>query len=149
MIHLHEEDVGSAGNWNSFAYLKKLQEFQSAWIDYAKITFIVDDIDGGSSTQSAATRGSNVAGFMFACNNSTNNPGTIPENTISVAAHAASGGSVSLPIKRRIVDNDVDQTRNDGRLYLWIKGTDFTYDDDVKVRMFVEVYGRWHDVVTQ
>ena len=145
MIDLHLEDVGSAGNWNSIAYFKKLQEFQSAYIDYVKVTWITSDIEG---TDVAATRGSNVAGYMFAVNNTTNTPITASENTIGVAAGAATGGSISIPVKRRIVDNDVDQTRNDGRLYLWMRSTDYTVDDSIDVLCFVEVFGTFHDVVS-
>ena len=145
MIDLHLEDVGSAGNWNSIAYFKKLQEFQSAYIDYVKVTWITSDIAGSDV---ASTRGSNVAGYMFAVNNTTNTPITASENTIGVAAGAATGGSISIPVKRRIVDNDVDQTRNDGRLYLWMRSTDYTVDDQIDVLCFVEVFGTFHDVVS-
>jgi len=144
-IDLHIEDVGSAGNWNSIAYFKKLQEFQSAYIDYVKVTYITSDISGSAVS---ATRGSNVAGYMFAVNNTTNAPDTASENTIGVAAGAATGGSISIPVKRRIVDNDVDQTRNDGRLYLWVRSTDYTVDDQIDVLCFVEVFGTFHDIVT-
>ena len=147
MIDLHLEDVGSAGNWNSIAYFKKLQEFQSAYIDYVKVTWITSDIDNDGGT-TAATRGSNVAGYMFAVNNTTNTPITASENTIGVAAGPATGGSISIPVKRRIVDNDVDQTRNDGRLYLWMRATDYTVDDQIDVLCFVEVFGTFHDVVS-
>ena len=145
-VELQIEDIGSAGNWNSFAYLKKLQEFQSAYIDYVKLTWITSDIDNDGG-DTAATRGSAVAGYMFAVNNTTNSPFTTEGNTIGVAAGSARGGSVSIPVKRRIVDNDVDQTRNDGRLYCWIQGTDFTSDDNVNVSIFMEVFGTFHDVV--
>ena len=70
-IEMHLEDLGSAGNWNTFAYLKKLQ------------------------------------------------------------------------------DNDVDQTRNDGRLYVWARSTDYTNNDDLKLLVFLEVFGSFHDVVPQ
>ena len=147
-IEMHLEDLGSAGNWNTFAYLKKLQEFQSAYVDYIKITWITSDIDndGGSV---AATRGASVAGTMFAVNNTTNTPFSSEGNIISCAAGSARGGSVTLPVKRRIVDNDVDQTRNDGRLYVWARSTDYTNNDDLKLLVFLEVFGSFHDVVPQ
>ena len=144
-IELHVEDSGSAGNWNTFAYLKKLQEFQSAYIDYVKINYICKDVSGTGVTSRLAP----VTGVMFLCNNTTDSPDTEPGNTIALKAGPGNGGQVVLQVKRRINDNDVDETRNDGRLYLWMKNTDFTAGDTVQWHLFVEVYGRWHDIVDQ
>ena len=142
-IDLHVESTGSAGNWNTIGYLKKLQEFQSAYIDYIKINWILKDVDGTGGTSRLAP----VTGVMFLVNNTTDSPDAEPDNTISCKAGSHSG-QVVLQVKRRIVDNDADESRNDGRLYIWMKNTDFTADDTVHWHCFVEVYGRWHDIVT-
>ena len=54
---------------------------------------------------------------------------------------------VTLPIKRRIVDNDYDDNSGQNAISIQMRMTD-TGSEAYSVTMIVEAMGRWHDVVT-
>ena len=113
----------------------------SAYVDKVRVSFILDDIAGV---------GVNVIpfGYLFTASTSNSDP-TNSNYVISASASGNSGGGVvTLPIKRRIVDNDHDANAGDHAISLFVEATDATSTADVTLRMIVEAFGRWHDVVS-
>lgn len=152
IIEHQKEDIGSGGAWNSFAYCSKEVQMKSGYTDYVRISFIVDDRNATGSTDGANLISPHL-GLMWACSYS-NSLVTVdgeasqlePNDLISVSATAGAGGVVTLPVKHRTIHNVTDASERDGNVFLWVKATDITADDDIILRMFVESYGRWHEL---
>ena len=141
----HIEAVGTAGAWNSFAYIEKQQgQFTSAYADKARISYI---LDGELNTNPAA-----VGGILFAAANSdsldNSTPSNNDDNIISSSAGRLGGGVVSLDLKRVIRENEADEDSGQGRIYLFMKSTDMTATSHVQIDLIAEVTGRWHSVVS-
>jgi len=64
---------------------------------------------------------------------------------IAASASDGGGGVVTLPIKRRIVDNDFDASSGDNAIMLHARCTD-TGDNTYSITMIIETWGRWHAV---
>ena len=141
----HVEAVGTAGSWNSFAYIEKQQgQFTSAYADKARIAYV---LDGELATNPAA-----VGGFLFAAANSdsldNSTPSNNDDNIISSSAGRLGAGVVTLDLKRVIRENEADDDSGQGRIYLFVKSTDMTSSSHVQLDTILEVWGRWHKVVS-
>jgi len=150
----HKEDIAGEGAWNSFAYLRKDPNLKSAYADSVRISFLVDDRNAEGGTDSESLFSNMGFGLMFAASyqssletvdgeaNQLN-----PDSLVSVTAKPGMAGVVTLPIKHVIRENIVDLREKDGYVYLWMKAPDSTTDDHLIVRMFIESYGRWHELI--
>ena len=140
----HVEAAGSAGNWNSFAYIQKQQgSFVSAYADKCRISFILKDDIGES----------HAGGVLFAASNSSTLDNTTPANNddniiSSSATGRLGGGVVTLDLKRSIRENEDDEDSGQGRIYLFCKTTNMSAGDVVDLNMILETWGRWHTVVS-
>lgn len=151
MIEHHNENTGSAGAWNSFGKISKLTnapQIHSGYVDKVRINYILDDIvnvDGGDSIRSSFPFGvlfaASYEDSLFTIDGDANQ--LAPDHMVAVTARNGSAGSVTLPIKRRIMENADDVSEKDGYIYLWMKTTDLTTDDTLKWRMYIETFGRW------
>ena len=134
------EDIGNAGNWNSFAKIIKQQPaMKSAWVDYVRISWIADETIGVAGAASGL-------GVLFAASPDSALDSNTPSNNdgymISTSAMGTPGGVVTLPIKRRIVDDNADINSGESAVYLHCRSTDM--NATVKVYLVIETYGRWH-----
>ena len=140
----HIENSADDGAWNSFADLKKQQNsFSSAYIDYVKISYIQEEQVGSAVGEQNLL----LAPLFAAATSSTLS--TTPSNNspliISSAGGTVGGGTVYLPIKRRIVLNEIDPESGEAMIRLFIANMDLsTGYSDAKWHLIVETYGRWH-----
>ena len=142
----HIESAGTAGNWNSFAYIEKQQgQFTSAYADKARISYILDS----ELSANPAAQG----GILFAASNSASLDNSTPanndDNIISSSAGRLSGGVVTLDLKRIIRENETDDDSGQGRIWLFLKTTDMGASSNVEFDLITECWGRWHTVVSQ
>ena len=143
----HIENLGTGGNWNSFLRLEKQQDsMTSCYIDKVRITYTTltdfnDTAHGGVL-------------FVAAVSSTLSNADPVPEeNSEHIIAAGASpggfnGGVVTLDIKRRIKLNEEDSDSGMGQLWLLAKSTDMSTSSDVKLNVIIEVWGRWHSLVS-
>jgi len=141
----HVEAVGTAGSWNSFAYIEKQQgQFTSAYADKARIAYCLET--------ELATNPAAVGGFLFAAANSDSLDNTTPanndDNIISSSAGRLGSGVVTLDLKRVIRENEADDDSGQGRIYLFVKSTNMAASVAVQLDTILEVWGRWHKVVS-
>lgn len=66
-----------------------------------------------------------------------------PNDIINVRARHGTAGSVTLPIKRVIRENNSDPDEKDGLIKLYLKTPDVVEDDHIIVRFYCEIYGRY------
>ena len=145
LANAHLEDVGTGGNWNSFAYIEKQQaSFTSAYVEKARISYILAD--------EMAANPAAVGGLLFCASNSATLDSTTAsnndDNIISASAGRLGGGVVSLDLKRRIRENEADDDSGQGRIYLFVRSTDLDSTDTVDLQTITECWGRWHKVVS-
>ena len=137
------EALGSAGSWAPIAKLVKSQDqLTSAYVDSVRISFILEGDTSGSTDKQL--------GYLFCATTKGTLSGTDSSNTpyiISGSASRGGGGVVTLPIKRRIVDNDYDDNSGQGAVSIQCRMTD-TGTESYDITMIVEAFGRWHDVET-
>jgi len=154
---MQKENTGSTGAWNSFAILKKdVQTPQgTGFADYVTIHYILDDrnvpagesSDGGQvfngalGTMWAAAYQSSL-GTVDLTQGGTESNQLDKDNILSVRA-GGPHGTIHLPVKRKIVQDGVDFSENDGWIYLWMKNTDITTDDTLVWRLYIELNGRY------
>ena len=132
----HVETLGSAGSWNSFCKLLKQQAgMSSAYVDKVKLSWIIQDVEPSPSS----------LGLLFACstketmsNTEADNDGTI----VSARGGSAIAGTVTLDLRRRIVDDDFDENSGENALMLHMKPTDTT--EALSIVIVIETWGRWH-----
>ena len=137
------ENLGSSGGWNDIATVYKQQPaFKSAYIDKIRISFILE----GDATAGAT---SEQLGYLWVVSNASTLSGTDADNTgyiLSAAATRGGGGSVTLPVKRRIVDNTFEDDSGQNALRVFCRMTD-TGSENYDITMVIETWGRWHQVV--
>ena len=135
--------MGAAGSWNPIAKLVKSQDqLTSAYVDHVRISFILEGDASGSTTEQL--------GYLFCATTKETLSGTDSSNTpyiISGSASRGGGGVVTLPIKRRIVDNDYDDNSGQGAVSIQARMTD-TGAESYNITMIVEAFGRWHNLET-
>ena len=137
------ENLGATGSWNSIGYFEKLQDsMKSAYVDYVKISFILEGDSGGQDEESR--------GYLWCASNKTTLSSTDSDNTEYIISGAAAGntggGEITLPIKRTITFNQDSQVSSDGRVYVHVRATD-TGSENLSITMIVESYGRMHTFI--
>ena len=148
----HQKELsGSAGAWNSFAIIKRDVRTPNGVGTASKIRcrFILDDRNATSSNDAVNTTSQNIGTFWAACYQ--NGLETVdgeggqldPDNILSVKA-AGHFGNVVLDLENAKLRQDgFDGVECDGDIYLWMKNTDCTVDDNLVWRIFIELDGRW------
>ena len=153
MIEHHKENLGSAGDFNSFLSITKENDRYKGWSDHLVIHYLVED-RALHNEADAANLVSNLGfGVLFA-SSYTSATATVdgesglvnPEHIISMRARNGVAGTVRLPIKRSIQGNVDDTVEKDGKITVYIKTPDVTANDDIIMRFYVESYGRWVEV---
>lgn len=147
---IHKEDTGSGGGWNSFAVIKKDNQFKRGYVQKVRVSFILDDRVATSSTDALAN--SFPTGVLF-CASRAESTGTIegeanqlnPDYLVgNVYATSATGGTFTLYLNQSIAQNTQDVAEQDGPIWLWMKNSDLTIDDNLRWRIVIESYGRYH-----
>ena len=134
--NVHVESIAN-NTWSSFAILDKMQDsFNSAYIEKVRISYV-----------SAEEETEPNLGFMFVSSldntlsaTAANNDGQI----ISASATRGAGGSVVLPVKRRILSNESvsDSSTSGDPIYLHVRAA--TLGETTSLYLVVETWGRWH-----
>ena len=138
MALVKTEDMQSEGGPIRIAKLLKQQpQFKSAWIDYVKVSCIVDDI--ASLPDEYITYN-----FMITVTNQSAAPTSL--NMVTCEATGHGGGTVYLKVKRRIVDDDYDENSGEGALAIYAELPDVTATANITGKFAIEAFGRWHQV---
>ena len=138
------ENIGHTGSSIVIAkLLKQSAQFTSAYVDKVRISYHYDATDTfGADTPS------NLIGSTFYCTTS-NTVSPASANVISATGARGFGGTVTLDVKRRIVDNDFDDDSGNHALALWVQTTDVDMPaGDITGNFTIEVMGRWHQVLS-
>jgi len=138
------EAMPDTGAWTNIAKFEKQQDgFTAAYIDKVRISYIIEgDSDGPTSYN---------LGALWVVSNKYTLDATDANNSeyiIGSAAGRGAGTTVTIPVKRLIRDNDVDETSGDNALMLQARLTDFD-SNQYDLTMVIETWGRWHTTVSQ
>ena len=123
--------------------LKQQDSFTSAYVDYVKISYIQEEQIAGTGLATAVQ----IAPLFAAATSSTlsSTPSNNSGHIIASAGGTVGGGTVYLPIKRRITLNEIDEEAGYGTIRLFVANMDLaTGYTDAKFHLIVETYGRWH-----
>ena len=136
------ENIGHTGSSNNIAkLLKQSAQFTSAYIDKVRISYHYDFSDTFGPDQPADLIGST----FYVTTSNTASPAST--NVISATGTRGAGGTVTLDVKRRIVDNDFDDDSGNHALCVWVQTTDVDMPaGDVTGNFVLEVWGRWHSI---
>ena len=138
------EELGTGGSWNNIALLRKQEAaFTSAYIDKIRISYILEGDTGFTDADKA--------GVLWVVSNKETLSGTDASNSgylISSSAGRLQNGVVTLPVGRRVTDNDFDSNSGHNALMIHARTTD-TGEENPALTMVIEVWGRWHDLVAQ
>ena len=143
LANVHVENIGSAGNWNSFLRIEKQQaQMVAAYADSCRISFVLKT-DVGES---------HAGGYLFAVSNSSTMDETTPSNNSQEIISASAcgrlgGGVVTLPLKRLIRRNEDDNESGEGYIYIWVRSTNMSSGTALEIETMTEVMGRWHNIV--
>jgi len=133
------EDMGSSGDWNPLGvFLKQQNAFKSAYVDKVRISFILEGDDGVVADEQM--------GYLFAVTTKQTLSATDLDNSgyfVGASASRGGGGVVTIPINRRIVDNDFEEASGQNALSLQVRMTD-TGSETYNLTMIIETWGRWH-----
>lgn len=150
LIEHHKENLGGAGDFNSFLEITKDANKKGGWCDKIVIHYVVEDRSPSSSTDSANLFSGLGFGAMFAVSRSgstetvDSESGLLdPNDIVNIRARDGMAGSVTIPVKHLIRENSGDTAEMDGKLWVWVKTPDVTTDDDIIMRFYVECWGRW------
>lgn len=150
MIEHHKEDVGSAGDFNSFLQLSKEVDKYQGYVDKVVIHYLLEDRAPEGGTDSPNLFSNLGFGLLFAATHAAaletvdGESGLLdPNDIINVRARHGTAGSVTLPIKRVIRENNADPDEKDGLIKLYLKTPDVVDDDHIIVRFYCEIYGRY------
>lgn len=153
MIEHHKENSAGAGDFNSFLTLTKDADRFKGWADHLVIHYIVEDRSPVSDTDSPNLLSNMGFGILFAASHQATlttvdgESGLLGENSlISLRARNGVAGTVKLPIKRNIRNNQEDINEKDGKITVWMKTPDVTVNDNIIMRFYVECYGRWVNI---
>lgn len=150
MIEHHKENLGGAGDFNSFLEITKDADKKGGWVDKIVIHYVVEDRGLQSSEDSSNLFSGLGYGLFFAVSRSgsletvDSESGLLdPNDLVNIRARDGMAGSVTIPVKHLIRENTGDTGEMDGKLWCWVKTPDVTDNDDMIVRFYVEVWGRW------
>ena len=138
------ENIGHTGSSILIGYLQKQSpQFTSAYVDKVRISYHYD-----ASDTFGADVPSNLIGSTFYV---TTTNGAVPSssNVVSATGSRGFGGTITLDVKRRIVDNDFDDDSGNHALALWVQTSNVDMlAGDITGNFCLEVMGRWHSVVS-
>ena len=136
------ENIGHTGGSLQIAkLLKQSAQFTSAYVDKVRISYHYD----ASDTFGADTP-SNLIGSTFYV---TTTNASVPSsaNVVSATGSRGFGGTITLDVKRRIVDNDYDDDSGNHALCIWVQTSNVDMAaGDITGNFVLEVMGRWHSV---
>lgn len=153
LVEHQREVTPGTGAWNSCFKVQKqtltaTQQVKGGYAKKLRINYILDDITNTSSAD--AIRNSFPFGVMFAASlddslrtvdGSSNQ--LEPKHVLDVTARNGGGGVVTLNLGHLIKENARDIEEGDGEIYIWMKATDLTNDDELVWRLYGELEGRW------
>ena len=151
LIEHHKENLSGAGDFNSFARIFKDDNRKGGYADKVVIHYVVEDrTPQGGDTDSPNLLSNMGFGCMFVASLS-NSRETVdsesglldPDDILHIRCRDGVAGSVTLPIKHLIKQNDEDTAEKDGAVTLWVKYPDVTVDDNILIRFYIEGWGRW------
>ena len=129
-VNTFTKNMGSSGDQVLLGYIQKIDNVGvSGYCNNLTITAIVNNYDGGDETPGIICYGSTGASWT--------------DNNVFVARGINTGGTVSLPIKRRIVLDAAETNSDEGRVYVYAELTDITVTDDISMRFVIETWGRF------
>ena len=136
------ENIGHTGGSVVIAkLLKQSAQFTSAYIDKVRISYHYD----ASDTFGTDTPSNLIGSTFYVTNSNTSVPSS--SNVVSATGSRGFGGTITLDVKRRIVDNDYDDNSGNQALALWVQTTDVDMPaGDITGNFCIEVMGRWHKV---
>ena len=110
--------------------------FNSAYIEKVRISYV-----------SAEEETEPNLGFLFVSSMDNTLSATAADNDgqiISASATRGAGGTVTLPVKRRILSNDLtaDSSTSGDPIYLHVRAA--TLGETTSLYLVVETWGRWH-----
>lgn len=150
MIEHHKENLGSAGDFNSFLEITKDADKKGGWVDKIVIHYLVEDRALSSGADAANLLSQMGFGTMFAVSRAgstetvDSESGLLdPNDIINIRARHGQAGTVTIPVKHLIRENSQDVAEMDGKLWVWVKSPDVTTDDDIIMRFYIELWGRW------
>ena len=136
------EDLGSAGGvFNIAKIMKQVPTMSSCYVKNVQISCIVNDVAGGGTPASDMP-----LNFMVYATTDTGTPAG--DNTLTGRATGYGGGHVNLAINRVIRSDDYDKDSGDGAILIQAEATDATITADVDVKFVIEVWGKWHQIVS-
>jgi len=136
------ENLGATGGWNTVASLEKQQaSFKSAYIDKVRVSYIVEGDSAGAFNANFGTLWVVTTSGTILSATDADNTGLI----LTASASRQGGGVITLPVKRRIVDNDFDTNSGENALSIQCRATDIG-SASVNITMVIETWGRWHRV---
>ena len=136
------ENIGHTGGSIVIAkLLKQSAQFTSAYIDKVRISYHYDATD----TFGADTPSNLIGSTFYVTTSNTSSPSS--SNVVAATGSRGFGGTVTLDVKRRIVDNDFDDDSGNHALALLVQTTDVDMAaGDISGNFCIEVTGRWHSV---
>lgn len=154
ILEHQKENTGSAGAWNSFAIIKRDVRTPAGvgTAQKVRIRFILDDRNLTSGADAATIASQNMGTLWAACYQDAletvdGESGQLTESKILAVKAAGHFGNVVLDLDNAKLRHDgFDATERDGDIYLWMKNTDGTTDDEFVWRIFIELEGRWVQV---
>lgn len=150
-IEHHKEITPGTGAWQSFGQIVRDADRKGGYCKSVKIHYLLDDRNAEGSGADAASLFSNLGfGLMFASSLSNaletvdGESGQLdPNDLLHVRAKNGVAGTLTLPINHFIKQNQADTEELDGKVTLWCKAPDITFDDTFVIRFFIECEGRW------
>ena len=136
------ENLGATGAWNPVAtFLKQQNAFKSAYVDKVRISYIIEGDSAGAFNAHFGTLWAVTTKGTALSATDADNTGLI----LGGSAGRGGGSIVTIPIKRRIVDNDFEEESGQNALSLQCRATDIG-SSSVNLTMIIETWGRWHKV---
>ena len=135
------ENIGHTGGAVLLYKIDKQQaSFTSAYLDKVRIAFHYDVTDESTVVP-------NFIGSTFYL--STSDSSTDSAYLVSATGSSGYGGTVTLDAKRSIRDEDEDNSRGDGALFVWVQPSDLNLPaGDITINAVAEAMGRWHQITT-
>ena len=139
MTNMKTENIGHTGApYLLYKIDKQQNSFVSAYLDKVRIAFHYDVTD-------ESTVRPNFIGSTFYLSTSDSSTGST--YLVSATGTSGYGGTVTLDAKRSIRDEDEDNTRGDGALFVWVQPSDLNLAaGDITINTVAEAYGRWHQI---
>lgn len=142
----HYESTSAGGGWSSvFKIQKDTLDRHGGYAKSCKINYILDDIDGADSLRDSFPFGVMWAATLDDQTRTVDGSAAQlePKYILDVTARQGGGGVASLNLAHFVRENSRDLDELDGEIYIFMKCTDLTVDDNLKWRMYIETMGRY------